>query len=74
MQLTPAGSVSRHSVSVLAVVNTAGGGVVTGGSVVGDAGGGVFLVVAGIAVSAGIVLEITGKRVKSFQGEAISFP
>ena len=70
----PSGSVSRHSVSVLAVVNTAGGGVVTGGSVVGDGGGVVFLVVAGIAVSAGIVLEITGKTVKSFQGEAISFP
>ena len=70
----PSGSVSRHSVSVLVVVNTAEGGVVTGGSVVGDAGGGVFLVVAGIAVSAGIVLEITGNTVKSFQGEAISFP
>ena len=70
----PSGSVSRHSVSVLAVVNTAGGGVVTGGSVVGNGGGVVFLVVAGIAVSAGIVLEITGKTVKSFQGEAISFP
>ena len=47
----PAGSVSRHSVSVLAVVL----------SVVG-VGGGVFLVVVGIAVSAGVVLEIMGKN------------
>ena len=79
----PAGSVSRHSVSVLAVVLTdvgVGGGVVTGGGVVGVvtgsgvvdvvaggdvvgvvSDGGVFLVVVGIAVSAGVVLEIMGK-------------
>ena len=75
----PPGSVSRHSVSVLAVVLTGvgvGGGVVTGSGVVGVvagggvvgvvAGGGVFLVVVGIAVSAGVVLkswEIPGQRI-----------
>ena len=56
----PAGSVSRHSVSVLAVVLTddgVGGGVVAGGGVV--TGGGVVGVVAG----SGVVDVVTGSGV-----------
>ena len=70
----PAGSVSRHSVSVLAVVLTdvgVGGGVVTGGGVVGVVtGSGVVDVVAGgdvvgVVSGGGVFLVVVGIAVSA---------